>query len=42
MNPTTRVTAPIIEPGSKVEGPATYYPSIETTYGRPTQEGSTS
>ncbi|HYN33637.1 MAG TPA: DUF4287 domain-containing protein [Ilumatobacteraceae bacterium] len=38
MSPTNRVTAPIIEPGSKVGGPASYFPSIETTYGRPMQE----
>ena len=38
MSPTNRVTAPIIEPGSKVKGPASYFPSIETKYGRPMQE----
>lgn len=34
-----RVTAP--EPpaaGTKVQGPASYFPSIERTYGRPVQE----
>lgn len=34
-----RVTAP--EPpaaGTKLQGPASYFPSIETTYGRPVQE----
>jgi len=34
MNPTNRVTAPIVEPGTKVKGPASYFPSIQTTYGR--------
>ena len=36
---THRVTAP--EPaadGSKTKGPASYFPSIEKTYGRPVQE----
>ncbi len=38
MSPTNRVTAPIVEPCSEVKGPASYFPSIETTYGRPIQE----
>ncbi len=38
MSPTNRVVAPIVEPGTKVKGPASYFPSIETTYGRPMQE----
>jgi hypothetical protein len=38
MSPANRVTAPTIEPGSKVKGPASYFPSIEATYGRPMQE----
>lgn len=33
-----RVTAPHIEPGTKPKGPASYFPSIESTYGRPIQE----
>lgn len=33
-----RVLAPVIEPGEKPKGPASYFPSIETTYGRPVQE----
>lgn len=32
-----RVTAPTIEPGEKVKGPASYFPSIEKTYGQPIQ-----
>ncbi|MAT06245.1 MAG: hypothetical protein CL424_14500 [Acidimicrobiaceae bacterium] len=32
------VTAPVIEPGTKVKGPASYFPSIEATYGRPIQD----
>lgn len=32
-----RVVAPTIEPGEKVKGPASYFPSIEKTYGRPIQ-----
>jgi hypothetical protein len=38
MIPIKRVIAPIIEPGSKVKGPASYFPSIEATYGRQMQE----
>ncbi|MEJ8284169.1 hypothetical protein ACVKXF_001608 [Curtobacterium sp. PvP017] len=34
-----RVTAPVPPAdGSKPKGPASYFPSIETTYGRPVQE----
>ncbi|WP_291054695.1 DUF4287 domain-containing protein [Herbiconiux sp.] len=33
-----RVTAPTIPEGEKVKGPASYFPSIEKTYGRPMQE----
>ena len=33
-----RVHAPVIEPGQKVQGPASYFPSIEKKYGRPIQE----
>ncbi|KQS08084.1 DUF4287 domain-containing protein [Curtobacterium sp. MCLR17_007] len=34
-----RVTAPQLPTdGTKVRGPASYFPSIETTYGRPVQE----
>jgi hypothetical protein len=36
--PAHRVTAPVIEPGTKVKGPASYFPSIEQAYGRPMQE----
>lgn len=32
------MSAPIIDPGSKVKGPGSYFPSIETTNGRPMQE----
>lgn len=38
MNPTRRVSAPSVEPGRTVTGPASYFPSIETRYGRPIQE----
>jgi hypothetical protein len=38
MSPAKRVTAPKIEPGEKERGPASYFPSIESTYGRPVQE----
>jgi hypothetical protein len=34
----SRVTAPEIPAGAKVKGPASYFPSIERTYGRPMQE----
>ncbi|KQZ11858.1 DUF4287 domain-containing protein [Microbacterium sp. MEC084] len=33
-----RVSAPVIAPGEKVKGPASYFPNIEKTYGRPMQE----
>jgi len=34
-----RVTAPELPAdGSKPKGPASYFPSIETTYGRPVQD----
>lgn len=33
-----RVLAPVLAPGEKPKGPASYFPSIETTYGRPIQE----
>jgi hypothetical protein len=32
-----RVTAPVLVPGEKVKGPASYFPSIEKTYGQPIQ-----
>lgn len=32
-----RVVAPVIEPGEKPKGPASYFPSIEKTYGQPVQ-----
>lgn len=32
-----RVLAPVIAPGEKVKGPASYFPSIEKTYGQPVQ-----
>lgn len=35
---TSRVTAPEIPAGTKVKGPASYFPSIEKTYGRTMQE----
>lgn len=38
MSPTNRVRAPIVEPASTINGPASYFPSIEITYGRPMQE----
>lgn len=34
---TPRVTAPEIAPGEKPKGPASYFPSIEKTYGQPVQ-----
>lgn len=34
---TRRVTAPEISPGEKIKGPASYFPSIEKTYGQPIQ-----
>lgn len=36
--PQHRVLAPSLTPGVPVKGPASYFPSIETTYGRPIQE----
>lgn len=33
-----RVLAPVIAEGQKVRGPASYFPSIEKTYGRPIQD----
>ncbi|GAA1722774.1 DUF4287 domain-containing protein [Microbacterium paludicola] len=33
-----RVPAPVIPEGEKAKGPASYFPSIEKTYGRPIQE----
>lgn len=33
-----KVTAPTPAPGEKLKGPASYFPSIEKTYGRPVQE----
>jgi hypothetical protein len=33
-----RVVAPTIGAGENVKGPASYFPSIEKTYGRPVQE----
>lgn len=35
---THRVTAPEIDPANKPKGPASYFPSIEATYGRPMQD----
>lgn len=32
-----RVVAPVIAPGDKPQGPASYFPSIERTYGQPVQ-----
>lgn len=34
----SRITAPVIVDGEKPKGPASYFPSIEKTYGRPIQE----
>jgi len=33
-----RVTPPIPKPGEKLQGPASYFASIENNYGRPIQE----
>ncbi|MDN4480648.1 DUF4287 domain-containing protein [Demequina muriae] len=33
-----RVVAPEVDPGVRVKGPASYFPSIERTYGRPVQD----
>nr|WP_203656165.1 DUF4287 domain-containing protein [Demequina activiva] len=30
--------APEVDPDAKVKGPASYFPSIEKTYGRPIQD----
>jgi len=32
------VSAPVLSPGDKPKGPASYFPSIERTYGTPIQE----
>ena len=32
------IVAPVLEPGVKVNGPPSYFPSIEKTYGRPMQD----
>jgi len=29
--------APVFSPGEKIKGPASYFPSIEKTYGKPMQ-----
>ncbi|MFG6443859.1 DUF4287 domain-containing protein [Microbacterium sp. P06] len=34
----SRVSAPVLVPGDKPKGPASYFPSIEKTYGRPIQD----
>lgn len=34
---TSRVIAPVIDPDNKPKGPASYFPSIEKTYGRSIQ-----
>lgn len=34
----TRITAPTAAPGEKLTGPASYFPSIEKTYGAPMQQ----
>lgn len=33
-----RVVAPVPAPGGQLKGPASYFPSIEKTYGRPVQD----
>ncbi len=33
-----RLAAPVIGVGEKLKGPASYFPSIEKTYGRPMQQ----
>ena len=38
MSPIDRVVAPAHVDGRPVKGPASYFPSIEATYGRPMQE----
>lgn len=35
--PEPRVPAPVFAPGEKPKGPASYFPSIEKTYGQPIQ-----
>ncbi len=35
---TERLTPPAFEPGQKVYGPPSYFPSIEKTYGEPIQK----
>lgn len=37
MSPTERVIAPAVAPGATVKGPASYFASIEQTYGEPIQ-----
>lgn len=32
------VLAPVLAPGQKLQGPVSYFPSIEKKYGRPVQE----
>lgn len=34
----SRIIAPVIDPAHKPKGPASYFPSIEATSGRPMQE----
>lgn len=34
---TDRLSPPVIAPGEKIKGPASYFPSIEKTYGQPIQ-----
>jgi hypothetical protein len=34
-----RLAAPVFAPGDKPKGPASYFPSIEKTYGHPMQHG---
>lgn len=34
---TSHVIAPTLEPGQKLAGPVSYFPSIEKTYGKPMQ-----
>ncbi|MEV7694124.1 DUF4287 domain-containing protein [Microbacterium sp. NPDC089189] len=34
----SRVVAPVIDPDNPPKGPASYFASIEKTYGRPVQE----
>jgi len=33
-----RVQTPVLEPGKRLQGPASYFPSIEHKYDRPIQE----